>query len=192
MSMSLSLFHASTRLVWCLGFRVSGCGFQVSGSGFRVSGFGVRVSGFVFQVTVSGSGVSGFGFWVWGLGFGVSGFGFRVTVSGSGVSGFGFRVSGFGAHQPQNPRAESRIAPSRSEGTDPRASPVLGVAVSHTAGNQGFFSTCLALRRVQRIERGVSGAEEARAACAQGSQSVALSMETPYVRTILPTGVPCS
>ena len=32
-----------------------------------------------------------------------------------------------------------------------------------------IFSTCIALRRAQRVEREVSEAEEAKAACAQGS-----------------------
>jgi len=36
-----------------------------------------------------------------------------------------------------------------------------------------IFSTCLALRRAQRIEREVSEAEEARAACAQGAYTPA-------------------
>ena len=38
-----------------------------------------------------------------------------------------------------------------------------------------IFSTDLALRRAQRIEREVSEAEEARAACAQGSRANLLS-----------------
>jgi len=38
------------------------------------------------------------------------------------------------------------------------------------------FSTCLALRRAQRIEREVSEAEEVRAACAQGSRSAGRSI----------------
>ena len=44
-----------------------------------------------------------------------------------------------------------------------------------------IFSTCLALIQAQLIERGVSKAEEARAACAQGSLDEPCS--TSYART---------
>ena len=46
----------------------------------------------------------------------------------------------------------------------------------HPRQSHNIFSTCLALRRAQRIEREVSEAEEARAACAQ--ESLLPSQET--------------
>ena len=49
--------------------------------------------------------------------------------------------------------------------------------ISCEARNQMIFSTCLALRRAQRIECEVSEAEEARAACAEGSQPAGADKE---------------
>jgi len=60
-----------------------------------------------------------------------------------------------------------------------RGTPVLeepAAQLTNTKPKVGtIFSTCLALRQAQRIEREVGEAEEARAACAQGPQSGDLS-----------------
>ena len=56
-----------------------------------------------------------------------------------------------------------------------------------TYGVVDIFSMCLALRRVQQIEREVSEAEEASAACAQGSESLlyTISEQNVWVHLII-------
>ena len=86
-------------------------------------------------------------------------------------------------------KEEGRFAIGVARYRTPHAAGVRYLA-THIA-NLVIFSTCLALRRAQRIGREVIEAEEARAACAQGSlrtdfqvlrarTSVTVSVGTPY------------
>ena len=57
-----------------------------------------------------------------------------------------------------------------------RKSKAADLPMPTTAGSKATSPPCLALRRAQRIEREVSEAEEARAACAPGSKAADLQI----------------
>ena len=104
-------------------------------------------------------------------------------------------LSTFGNTCPQNGSKNEPRAPRTSLGY-PHRGPFVDAALHPGSPSRGaarlrkgrrFFPTCLVLRRSQRIERGVSEAEEARAACAQGS----VLSEAGLPHTLLRETTPC-